>query len=117
MIFASHIKALYLATYKVDFRKGHWKLLAEAYQLGLNPLAGDLLVFVSKNRSSIKLLYSDPTGLWVAYKAYHDGAMKTLVRLADKPDKTTITQAELAMLVEGASFTVHKRLPPFVIKD
>ncbi len=117
MIYATHIKMLYLATYKVDFRKGHWKLLAEAYQLGLNPLAGDLLVFVSAKRSSIKLLYSDPTGLWVAYKAYHEGAMKTLIRLSEKPDKAVMTQAELAMLIEGASFTVHKRLRPFVVKD
>lgn len=117
MIYATHIKNIYLATYKVDFRRGHWKLLAEAYHLGLNPLAGDLLVFVSSNRSKIKLLYSDPTGLWVAYKAYHEGAMKTLIRLGDKPDKAVMTQAELGMLIEGASFTVHKRLPPLVVKD
>jgi len=117
MIHLQNIKAVYLASYRIDFRKGHWKLLAEAHNLGLNPLAGDLLVFVSLNRSKIKLLYSDPTGLWVSYKAYHEGAMKTLVKMGKEPSTASMTQAELAMLIEGTSFTVHKRLPSFIVKE
>jgi transposase len=117
MIHTTNIKTIYLATYRVDFRRGHWKLLAEAYHLGLNPLSSDLLVFVSSKRNKIKLLYSDPTGLWVSYKAYHEGAMKTLVRLGKEAGTSQMTQAELAMLIEGTSFTVHKRLSPLIVKD
>jgi hypothetical protein len=43
MISMTGIRSIWLARYWIDFRKGHWSLLAEVYSLGLNPLK----VFIS----------------------------------------------------------------------
>lgn len=113
MIAIGSIRNIWLAKYRVDFRKGHWSLLAEAYKLGLNPLDGDALLFIGGDKRKLKLIYSDPTGLWVSYKVFHKSAMKTLIEFASEPCKSSMTAAELGMLLEGAAFVVHKRVKPF----
>ncbi|MBC7530695.1 MAG: hypothetical protein H7318_03890 [Oligoflexus sp.] len=47
MILFGKVRSICLARYKIDFRKSHWSLLAEAYALGLDPLQGDLIFFTS----------------------------------------------------------------------
>jgi len=116
MIAVSSIRAIWLARYRVDFRKGHWGLLAEAYSLGLEPLYGDALLFISRDRRKIKLLYGDATGLWVCYKVFHKSAMKSLIDFTSEKSKEALTAADLGMLLEGALFSVHKRVSPFGIK-
>ena len=110
------IRSIWLARYKIDFRKGHWSLLAEAYNLGLNPLEGDALLFIGRDKRKMKIIYSDPTGLWVSYKVFHKSAMKTLIEFTSEISKESMTAADLGMLLEGAAFTVHKRVKPFVSK-
>lgn len=117
MIAFGKIRAIWLARYKVDFRKGHWSLLAEAYSLGLDPLQGDLILFISRDKRKLKLLYNDTTGIWLSHKLFYEKAMKSLVPFEDVPCKVSLSSAELAMLIEGSSFTVHKRLPEFIIKS
>ena len=114
MMAVAGIRSIWLARYKIDFRKGHWSLLAEAYSLGLNPLEGDALLFIGRDKRKVKLIYSDPTGLWVSYKVLHKSAMKTLLEFSSTPSKELMTAAELAMMLEGAAFTIHKRVKPFV---
>jgi hypothetical protein len=116
MIGVSKIRAMWLARYKVDFRKGHWSLLAEAYGLGLDPLQGDLILFVSRDKRKLKLLYIDGTGIWLSHKLFFNASMKSIVDFQDGPCKASITSAELGMLLEGTSFTVHKRIPDFTVK-
>ncbi len=110
MILSAKIRSIWLARYRVDFRKGHWSLLSEAYGLGLDPLQGDVILFVSRDKRKLKLLYNDPTGLWLSHKLFHKGAMKSLLEFQEQRSKASLSAAELSMLIEGASFTVHKRL-------
>lgn len=110
MIMAPAIRSIWLARYRVDFRKGPWSLLAEAYSLGLNPMEGDAVLFIARDRRKLKLLYTDPTGLWVSYKVFHKSAMKSLIDFSETKSCDSLTAAELAMLLEGASFSVHKRV-------
>ncbi len=112
MIAVGSIRSMWLARYRIDFRKGPWSLLAEAYSLGLNPLEGDAVLFIGRDKRKIKLIYADPTGLWVSYKVFHKSAMKTLVEFSEEKTKDIMTAADLAMLLEGASFSVHKRVSP-----
>ncbi|MBC7659236.1 MAG: hypothetical protein H7249_05960 [Chitinophagaceae bacterium] len=56
-------------------------------------------------------------GLWLAQKCFHKSSMKSLLALQEERSKFSITAAELAMLIEGALFTVHKRVEELVIKD
>lgn len=36
-----------------------------------------------------------------------------LLRFADRPSTRTVSTGELSLLLEGASFTVHKRAKPW----
>jgi len=63
MISMTGIRSIWLAGYLIDFRKGHWSLLAEAYSLRLKPLEGDALVFIGRDRRKMKIIHSDPTRL------------------------------------------------------
>ena len=67
------VSRILVAKHKVDFRKSFDGLLGEAYNMGLDPLAGDLVVFVGRCRNKIKLLFCDDDGIWVLSKRFHKG--------------------------------------------
>ena len=77
MLSYAKINRIILAEYRVDFRKQEHGLFGEVYALGLNPFAGDLVIFISKGKRKIKLLYADPSGLWLSKKTFSAEAMKT----------------------------------------
>lgn len=93
-----------VAEYRVDLRKSHDGLLAEARRHGLCPWQGDVIVFAGRCRRKIKVLYADSTGLWVSYKKFSGGSMKTKLKFLDEPNVNEISTAELAMLLEGNKF-------------
>ncbi len=101
-------RRFFLAQYVVDFRKGHQGLLSEARRNGLEPYAGDLIAFVSRDRTKIKALIGDESGLTLLYKSFSTGTIKTKIRFLDSPDVHSVTFAEIAMLLEGSAYTVHK---------
>ena len=72
MIDRSRINRFYVAMYKVDFRKSFDGLLAEAFNMGLDPLAGDLIIFPHRNGYKIKVLLCDNTGMWVLSKRFYE---------------------------------------------
>ncbi len=99
---------IWLAQHRVDFRRHHDGLLAETYKMGLDPFKGDVVVYVGKNRRAIKVLYADPTGLCLSWKKFTMEAMKTKLGFLLEPSCHSITAAELAMLIEGSSYTLTK---------
>lgn len=101
---------VWLAEHRVDFRKQHQGLLAEAYKMNLDPFSGDVVIFVGRHKRRIKVLYADPTGLWVSAKVFTVEAIKTKLNFLSEPSCKIITQAELAMLMEGSRYTVEKRV-------
>lgn len=101
-----NITKIYLAQHKVDFRKGHTGLLAESFKLKLNVWDGDCILFLNKNKTSIKILYADTTGLWLSTKLFSASAMKTKFKFLNEEKCDEITRAEMAMLFEGARFEV-----------
>ena len=48
MLLTTRVRRIFLAMYKVDMRKGHDGLLAEAFKMGLDPYMGDLVIFVGR---------------------------------------------------------------------
>ena len=100
---------IYVATHRVDFRKAHSGLLAECYRLGLSPHRGDVVLFVGRCKSKIKVLHSDHNGLWMSYKKFDEDAMKTKIRFLSEPDCEVITTADLAMILEGNSYKIDAR--------
>ena len=110
MMLAERRSRIWLAQHRVDFRKGHDGLLAEVYKMNLDPFNGDVVLFVGRHRRSIKIIYADPTGIWVSTKKFTVEAMKTSIKFIFEPLCQSITQAELAMLIEGSAYKVGKKV-------
>jgi len=113
-VIAAHRKQrIWLARHRVDFRRQHDGLLAEAFRMNLDPFAGDCVIFVGKNRRSVKVLYADETGLWLSAKKFTMEAMKTKLEFLLEPVCQSITQAELAMLLEGSAYSLGKKVQQY----
>lgn len=113
MIFSLKNQKIWLVRHRVDFRKAHSGLLAEAYKINLNPYSGDVIIFIGRNRRRIKVLHADETGLWVSAKFFTLEAMKTKFQFLMEPGCDVITTAELALLMEGSQYTVNKKVKSF----
>ena len=110
MLPPARMRLVHVAMHKVDFRKSHDGLLAECYHMGLDPFAGDVVLFVGRCRRRMKLLFADESGLWLAFKRFNAESMKTHFRFLVDPQVTKISVAELQMFFEGSAYTVDKRL-------
>ena len=103
------VRRVLLTEHRVDFRKHHDGLLAEAYRIGANPYDGDCVVFVKKDRTQIRALVGDSYGLYLVSRRFEGGRLHVLLRFAEQPSAKTVSTGELSLLLEGSSFTVHKR--------
>lgn len=104
---------VWLARHRVDFRKQHQGLLAEAYKVGLNPFSGDVIIFVGRGLRRIKVLYADVSGLWVSAKLFTSEAMKTRLRFLTDPSCDEISNSELALLIDGCRYTIEKKISAY----
>lgn len=103
------IRRVFMAQHRVDFRKQHNGLLAEAYRLGANPYDGDCVLFVKKDHTQLRALVGDGVGLYLVSRRFEGGRLRALLSFAQEPAAKSLTTAELSLLLEGATFTVHKR--------
>jgi hypothetical protein len=87
-------------------------LLAEAYRLDADPYRGDCIVFVKKDQTQLRALLGDGLGLYLVTRRFDGGRMRWLSAFASEPTVKSITTAELSLLLEGATFTVHGRARP-----
>jgi transposase len=96
----------------VDLRKGFDGLSAMVEQeLGRDPLAGDLYLFVSRNRLRAKVLLWDGTGLCVYAKRLERGRFACLWR-DDVKASVELTANELALFLEGSQLVGKVALSP-----
>jgi hypothetical protein len=100
---------VFMAQHRVDFRKQLNGLLGEAYRLGANPYDGDCVLFVKKDHTQLRALVGDDVGLYLVSRRFEGGRLRSLLAFAEKPSAVSISTAELSLLLEGATFTVHKR--------
>lgn len=103
------VRRVFMAEHRVDFRKRFDGLLGEAYRVGAHPYDGDCIVFVKRDRTQIRVLVGDAYGLYLVSRRFEGGGLRLLLEFAEEPSKKTITTGELSLLLEGSSFTVHKR--------
>lgn len=99
----------------VSMRKSFDGLFAEARQaLGLDPLAGDLFLFVAKNRRQARVLQWDGTGLVVLAKRLEKGRFNAPWE-GDRDKPWCLTQSELSLFLEGSRLVGHYEVspPPF----
>jgi hypothetical protein len=103
------IRRVFMAQHQVDFRKHHNGLLGEAYCLGADPYDGDCVLFVKKDHTQLRALVGDSVGLYLVSRRFEGGRLRSLLSFTEQPTAASITTAELSLLLEGATFTVHKR--------
>jgi hypothetical protein len=103
------IQRIFLAQHRVDFRRHFDGLLAEARRLGADPYAGDCVLFVRRDFSQVRAIAGDHVGLYLLARRYEGTRLKRFFEFATREHATTISRAELAMILEGAHYTVHER--------
>lgn len=103
------IRRVLLAEHRVDFRKRFDGLLAEAHRLGAQPYDGDCVVFIKKDCTQLRAVVGDGLGLYLVSRRFEGGRLRLLLDFTLRPGFKSISSGELSLLLEGASFTVHKR--------
>jgi transposase len=92
----------------IDFRKGIAGLAAVCeVHLGEQPLDGTLFVFSNRRRNGLKMLVWTHGGFLMLYKRLEKGRFRWPPLRADRG---TITQAELAAVMEGIDLSKARRL-------
>ena len=103
------VRRVFLARHRVDFRKRFDGLLAEAMQLGADPYDGDCVLFIKGDRTQLRAVVGDGVGLYLVCRRFEGGRLRDLAAFSAQPGAAEISTAELSLLLEGASFTVHQR--------
>jgi transposase len=92
---------IFLSVAVVDMRKGFDGLYGLVRdQLGQDPLSGHLFLFSNRDRSRLKALVWDGSGLWVCAKRLEKGRFHWPVA-SDEARCVTMRGEELAMLLNG----------------
>lgn len=107
MMALAHTGRIFLRRQPTDMRKSFDGLSGIVRsELGRDPLAGDLFVFVNRRRDFVKALYWDRDGLALWSKRLERG------RFAPRPDgPAEIGREELVLLLEGVRARVVSRSP------
>jgi transposase len=101
MLAFPHSVRIFVAVEPVDMRKqfnGLWAAVQE--QLHEDPKSGAVFCFINKDRTRLKLLYWDGTGVWVLAKRLEQGRFSWPAPGEKKP-KLALTPEALALLVGG----------------
>lgn len=102
-------RRIFLARAATDMRRGVDTLatLVE-HQLGQDPFAGDVFVFVAKDRRRVKVLVWDESGFWLCAKRLEQGlfAVPKPSLLATATSTVALSSAQMQLLLEGIE--VHR---------
>ena len=99
---------IYLAAEAIDMRKGYDGLFGLVRdQLLHDPLSGHLFVFTNRDRTRVKALVWDGSGLWVCAKRLEKGRFNWPE--CDKQSSINLRAEQLAMLLNGLDFAHAKQ--------
>lgn len=91
---------IYIAVEAVDMRKGFDGLYGLVRdRLGHDPLSGHLFLFANRERTRLKVLVWDGSGLWVCAKRLEKGRFRWPA--ATEGSSVVMRPEELAMLLNG----------------
>lgn len=101
MIAAGPATRVFVALEPTDMRKGYDGLYGlVANHLGEDPRSGHLFVFTNRQRTRLKILYWDGSGLWICGKRLEKGRF-TWPGPQTPAGKVRLTAAAFAMLLGG----------------
>jgi transposase len=112
VILSSAVRA-YVYSEAVDMRKSI-DALAQlvASCMGMDPLSGQVFVFIGRRRDKVKLLVWDRHGFWVLYKRLERGRFADPARLA----AGALAMSELVAWLEGIDLARVRRLPAVTVR-
>ena len=70
-------------------------------------------MFVKRDHTQLRVITGDELGLYLVCRRFEGGRLRSLLSFAESPSAKHITMAELSLLLEGATFTVHGRARPW----
>jgi len=73
----------------------------------MNPLSGDVFIFINRRRNRLKLLVWDRSGFWLLYKRLEQGRFQYIVNSDDR--RIELSYDSLIMLLEGIDLYSIKR--------
>lgn len=77
----------------------------------LEPLAGDMFLFVAKNRKQARVLYWDGSGLVIIAKKLEKGRFNAPWQ-GDRDKPWCLTQVELSLFLDGSRLVGHFEVSP-----
>jgi transposase len=100
---------VYLAAGSTDLRKGFEGLYGLARdRLGLEPLSGHLVLFCNGERSRLKVLFWDGSGLWVCAKRLEKGRF-SWPSSTEASVCVTLSQEAFSLLIGGIDLSQIRR--------
>jgi transposase len=102
-------RRVFLARAAVDMRKSY-QTLADVVrlQMDLDPLSGDVFIFIGKDRSRVKVLVWDASGFWVCAKRL-EGSRFAVPQGCGLPSGVTgslpLTMQEVSVVLAGIRMT------------
>ena len=107
----------YFYSGRTDMRKGFDCLCGLVRtEFKMNPLSGDVFIFVSRTRTRIKLLQWQGDGFAIYYKRLERGRFE--IPLLEENHIAMITSQQLMLIMEGiklSSIKKHKRYEQIVV--
>lgn len=108
---------VFVALEPCDMRKGFNGLYAAvSEQLGEDPRQGALFVFTNRQRTRLKILYWDGSGLWVLTKRLEKGTFSWPKASEPQAKKLKLTPEALALLTDGVDLR-GARLRPWYERE
>lgn len=103
---------IFLAAGVTDLRKSFEGLSdLVRHRLQQDPLSGHLFVFANRQRTRLKLLYWDGSGLWVCAKRIERGRVSWPASAATESGALRILAEELTLLVSGIDLNQTRPRP------
>jgi transposase len=111
MFFDPRQRRIMLYRDPVDLRKGHNGLSHLVTHVVMRDLlSGDIFLFVSKDRKTLKAIVWDGSGLCVFHKRLNRGRVMGFDGL---PAVKDVTAQDFTLIIGGAKVTLHVELKPF----